>query len=126
MIALAQAAQMVVVPHGSVLLIGTAILVSGAGFGLAWTFTAGRIVANTAEADQALASSSVPTAQMIGAAVGAAAAGAIASGLGFGRAASLQHAAAAGFWLFAAFTPLSVAACVAAWRLTSDRFAAGV
>ena len=51
---------------------------------------------------------------------------AIASGLGFGREMSLAHASAAGFWLFAAFVPFSVAACIAAWRLSSTRFVAAV
>jgi hypothetical protein len=39
---------------------------------------------------------------------------------------SLAHASAAGFWLFAAFVPFAAAACVAAWRLSSTRFAAAV
>ncbi|HEX4196571.1 MAG TPA: MFS transporter [Caulobacteraceae bacterium] len=124
LIALGQAGLMAAVPHGSVALIGALTLTTGAGFGLAWAFAASRIVANTDEADRALASASVPTASMIGAAVGAAAAGAIASSLGFGRDMSLSHASAAGFWLFAAFTPFAAAACVAAWRLTSSRFVA--
>jgi hypothetical protein len=101
-------------------------LITGTGFGLSWAFTASRIVANTDEVDRALASASVPTASMIGAAVGAAASGAIASSLGFGRDMSLSHAYAAGFWLFAAFIPFGAAACVAAWRLTSRRFVAAV
>jgi MFS family permease len=121
-IALAQAGLMIAVPHGSIALIGALILASGGGFGLAWAFIASRIVANTPEAEQALASSSVPTASMIGAAVGAAASGAIASGLGFGRGMSFEQASAAGFWLFAAFAPFGLAAGVAAWRLTAERF----
>jgi MFS family permease len=124
MIALGQAGLMIAVPHGSVVLIGALTLATGAGFGLAWAFIASRIVANTPDAERALASASVPTASMIGAAVGAAAAGAIASGLGFGRAMSLASAGAAGFWLFAAFVPFSLAACLAAWWLTSRRFVA--
>jgi hypothetical protein len=107
-------------------LIAALTLATGTGFGLAWAFAASRIVANTPDADRALASASVPTASMIGAAVGAAASGAIASGLGFGREMSLAHASAAGFWLFAAFVPFAAAACVAAWRLSSKRFAAAV
>jgi hypothetical protein len=97
-------------------------LASGTGFGLAWAFVASRIVANTPETERALASGAVPTASMIGAAVGAAAAGAIASGLGFGREMSQTHASVAGFWLFAAFVPFGILACLAAWRLTSTRF----
>jgi MFS family permease len=126
MIALGQAGLMLAVPHGSVGLIGLLTLATGTGFGLAWAFVASRIVANTPDADRALASASVPTASMIGAAVGAAAAGAIASSLGFGREMSLAHASAAGFWLFAAFVPFGAAACIAAWRLTSPRFVAAV
>ena len=126
MIALGQAGLMIAVPHGSVGLIGALTLATGTGFGLAWAFVASRIVANTPDAERALASASVPTASMIGAAVGAAASGAIASGLGFGREMSLAHASAAGFWLFAAFVPFSVAACIAAWRLSSTRFVAAV
>ncbi len=126
LIALGQAGLMIAVPHGSVGLIGALNLASGAGFGLAWAFVASRIVANTPDAERALASASVPTASMIGAAVGAAASGAIASSLGFGREMSLAHASAAGFWLFATFAPFSVLACIAAWRLTSTRFATGV
>jgi MFS family permease len=126
MIALGQAGLMLAVPHGSVGLIGLLTLTTGTGFGLAWAFVASRIVANTPDADRALASASVPTASMIGAAVGAAASGAIASSLGFGREMSLAHASAAGFWLFAAFVPFGAAACIAAWRLTSPRFVAAV
>jgi MFS family permease len=125
MIALAQAGLMVVVPHGPFPAIAALTLLSGAGFGLAWAFAAARIVANAPEADRALASGSVPTASMIGAAVGAAAAGSIASGLGFGHGMSLDQAHAAGFWLFAAFAPMSLGAVVAAWRLTDRRFADG-
>jgi MFS family permease len=126
MIALGQAGLMLAVPHGSVALIGALTLTTGTGFGLAWAFAASRIVANTPDADRALASASVPTASMIGAAVGAAAAGAIAGGLGFGREMSFAQASAAGFWLFAAFVPFGIAACIAAWRLTSRRFVAAL
>jgi MFS family permease len=123
MIALSQATMMVAVPHGSIPLIAALVFTSGAGFGLLWAFAAARIVANTVEAERALASGAVPTASMIGAAVAAAAAGSIATGLGVGRGMSLEEARAAGFWLFAAFTPLTLAACLSAWRLTSSRFA---
>jgi MFS family permease len=122
LIALGQAGLMFAVPHGSIALIGALTLTTGAGFGLAWAFAASRIVANTHEADRALASASVPTASMIGGAVGAAAAGAIDGGLGFGREMSFDQASAAGFWLFAAFVPFTAAAIIAAWRLTSSRF----
>jgi len=122
MITLCQAAMMLAVPHGSIPAIVLLVFTSGAGFGLTWAFAAARIVANTTGAERALASSSVPTASMIGAAVAAAAAGSIATALGVGRGMSLEEARAAGFWLFAAFTPLTLAACLSAWRLTSTRF----
>jgi MFS family permease len=122
MIVLSQATMMVAVPHGSIPLIAALVFSSGAGFGLTWAFAAARIVANTAEAERALASGAVPTASMIGAAVAAAAAGSIATGLGVGRSMSLDVAQLAGFWLFAAFTPLTLAAWLSAWRLTAARF----
>jgi MFS family permease len=121
-IALAQAAMMIAAPHGSIAAIAVLVFTSGAGFGLMWAFVAARIVANTVESERALASGAVPTASMIGAAVAAAAAGSIATGLGVGRGMSLEVARTAGFWLFAAFTPLMLAALVSAWRLTSSRF----
>ena len=122
LIVLGQAGLMFAVPHGSIALIGALTLTTGGGFGLAWAFTASRIVANTQDADRALAAASIPTASMIGGAVGAAAAGAIAGGLGFGREMGFDQASAAGLWLFAAFVPFTAAALVAAWRLTSSRF----
>ena len=54
-------------------------------------------------------------------AVGAAAAGAIANLIGFGQGITEARAGVAGFWLFAAFVPLALVGCVAAWRLTSVR-----
>jgi len=107
------------VPHGGIVAITVCILVQGAGFGMAWSFTAARVVANTPPAEQAFASSSMPTAQLIGAAVGAAAAGAIANLIGFGQGMTIPRASLAGFWLFAAFIPLLVVAVLAAFRLTA-------
>jgi len=107
------------VPHGALPLIAACVMAQGAGFGLAWSFTASRIVANTPENERAFASSSMPTAQLIGAAVGAAAAGAIANLLGFAHGITVARANLAGFWLFASFTPVALVGCLAAWRLTS-------
>jgi MFS family permease len=108
-----------VTPHGGLPLIALFAMAQGGGFGLAWSFTASRVVANTPEAERAFASSSMPTAQLIGAAVGAAAAGAIANLLGFGQGITPARASLAGFWLFASFAPLALVGCLAAWRLTS-------
>lgn len=108
-------------PHGPLPLVAACVVLQGAGFGMAWSFTAARIVANTAEDERAFASASLPTAQLIGAAVGAAAAGAVANLLGFGQGITAARAAAAGFWLFAAFVPVAVVGWIAAWRLTLGR-----
>jgi MFS family permease len=107
------------VPHGALPLVAACVMAQGAGFGLAWSFIASRIVAGSPEAERAFASSSTPTAQLIGAAVGAAAAGAIANLIGFGHGITEARASLAGFWLFASFTPLALIGCLAAWRLTS-------
>jgi MFS family permease len=112
---------MFAVPHRDLVLVTAFVLAEGAGFGLAWSFTAARIVAGAPEDERAFASSAMPTAQLIGAAVGAAAAGAIANLIGFGQGITEARASLAGFWLFAAFLPLALAGCVAAWRLTSVR-----
>ena len=122
MVALGVAGFAVIMPRGPLLAIGACALVMGGGFGLSWAFIAGRIVANAPPAEEALASSSIPTTNMIGTAVGAAASGAIANLIGFGRGIDPARAAVGGFWLFAAFTPLAVVGCVAAWRLASRRF----
>jgi MFS family permease len=112
------------VPHGGLPLIALCAMAQGGGFGLAWSFTAARIVANTPEAERAFASSAMPTAQLIGAAVGAAAAGAIANLLGFGHGITTARASLAGFWLFAGFLPLALIGCLGAWRLTAAPAAA--
>ncbi len=107
------------VPHGGLPLIAFCVMAQGGGFGLAWSFTAARVVANVPESERAFASSSMPTAQLIGAVVGAAAAGAIANLLGFANGVTIARASLAGFWLFASFIPLALIGCLAAWRLTS-------
>jgi MFS family permease len=106
------------VPRGALPVIAVFVIVQGAGFGLSWSFTASRIVTGAPEQERAFASSSMPTAQMIGAAVGAAASGAIANLIGFGQGITPARASLAGFWLFAGFLPLALVGCAAAWRLT--------
>ncbi|MDR3512838.1 MAG: MFS transporter [Caulobacteraceae bacterium] len=108
------------IPHGPLPVIVVCVMAQGAGFGLAWSFSAARIVANTPEPERAFASSSMPTAQLIGAAVGAAAAGAIANLLGFGHGVTTARASLAGFWLFASFVPLAAVGWLAALRLTAS------
>jgi MFS family permease len=113
------------VPRGTLVEVAVLAAVQGAGFGLLWAFASGRIVASAPQPERALASSAVPTTQMIGTAVGAAAVGAVANLLGFGAGFAPAHAASQGVWLFAALIPLALAGAVAAWRLGSPRFAPG-
>jgi hypothetical protein len=105
------------VPRGSLASIVVAMIVMGSGFGLSWAFVAKRIVASLPAGEQALGSSAVPTAQLIGGAFGAAASSAVAGALGFADGVDPDVGAANGVWLFAAFLPVSLAGWLAAWRL---------
>jgi len=60
--------------------------------------------------------------QSIGTAVGSAASGVIAGLIGFGQGITVGRATLGGFWLFAAFVPLTALGAVAAWRLAAPRF----
>jgi hypothetical protein len=102
-----------IVPHGGLWLIPVATIIEGIG---------SRFVANAPEGEQAIASASAPTATNIGTAVGSAASGVIAGLIGFGRGITIERASAGGFWLFAAFVPLTAIGAVAAWRLAAPRF----
>ena len=105
------------VPRGSLASIVVAMIVMGSGFGLSWAFVAKRIVASLPAGEQALGSSAVPTAQLIGGAFGAAASSALAGALGFADGVDPDVGPANGVWLFAAFLPVSLAGWLAAWRL---------
>jgi len=105
------------VPRGSLASIVVAMILMGSGFGLSWAFVAKRIVASLPAGEQALGSSAVPTAQLIGGAFGAAASSAVAGALGFADGVDPQVGAANGVWLFAAFLPVSLVGWLAAWRL---------
>jgi MFS family permease len=107
------------VPWGSVGAVAALAAVQGAGFGFAWAFLTGRIVGCAGPEELALASGSVPTAQMIATAVGAAAAGTIANLLGFGDGIDAAKAAAKGVWLFGALAPLTLLGVLAAGRAAS-------
>src|SRR5215217_4914785 len=89
----------------------------GAGFGMSWAFLSKAIISSLSEAERPLGSSAVPTAQMIGGAVGAAAASAIAGALGFADGVDPETGPAAGLWLFGAFAPLALLGWLAAWRV---------
>lgn len=105
------------IPRGGLAAITIGMLLVGAGFGLSWAFATRRILSGLDEEQQALASSAVPTAQLIGGAVGSAAVGAAANVLGFGEGIDPAVAATQGLWLFTVFAPLAVVGWWAAWRL---------
>ena len=118
LVTLAVAALSVAVPHTRLIAIAAVGAVMGCGFGLCWSFTTSLVATAAPEGERALASSSVPTAQMIGTATGAAAAGAVANLFGFASGVTAERAMTGGFWLFASFAPLALIGCLAAWRLT--------
>ncbi|HEX7775137.1 MAG TPA: MFS transporter [Parvibaculum sp.] len=91
----------------------------GGGFGLSWSFIARRIISSVEGEDRALASSAIPTMQLVGGAAGSAGAGAIANFLGFAGGIDAGRAAGASFWLFASFVPVALIGLAAAWRLAA-------
>jgi MFS family permease len=103
-------------------LVPVCTILEGASFGVLWAFNIARLVANAPPREQAIASSSAPTMQSIGTAVGSAASGVIANFLGFGHGLDIARAQAGGVWLFAAFLPLTVLGALAAWRVSLARF----
>lgn len=105
------------IPRGGLVAATAGMALIGAGFGLCWAFATRRILSGLDEEQQALASSAVPTTQLIGSAVGSAAVGAAANVLGFGEGIDPAAAATQGVWLFAAFAPLALVGWWAAWRL---------
>ncbi|MDR3499027.1 MAG: MFS transporter [Parvibaculum sp.] len=105
--------------HGPISLIVVSSAFLGGGFGLCWAFVAQSILGSVEGEERALASSAVPTMQLIGNATGAAGAGAIANFLGFSHGIDAETAAGGSFWLFAAFVPVALAGLAAAWRLAS-------
>lgn len=104
-------------PRGSMVETALAFALLGCGFGLAHAFIARRTIAGAPAEEQAMASSAVPTSQLIGGAAGAAGAGAMANILGFSHGIDPALAHANGPWLFAAFLPLAAVGLAAAWRL---------
>lgn len=103
--------------RGTMVETALAFLVLGCGFGLAHAFVARRAIAGAPADEQGMAASAVPTALLIGGAVGSAGAGALANVLGFGHGIDLGLAQTNGLVLFGALTPLALVGFVAAWRL---------
>ena len=85
-----------------------------------WSFIVRRIITGATSSEQDITSSSVPTTQQIGFAIGAAASGIVANMFGFDEnmtAIVLQKVA---FWIFAAFIPVMLYANFAAWKLSPN------
>ena len=110
----------VVMPIGPMEALLPFALCQGAGFGMAWGFVVRRTIAGAHEKDRDRVSSSMPTVQMIGYALGAAAVGIVANGAGFAHGLGTEAARSAGLWVFAAFIPVALVANIAAWRLTAS------
>ena len=91
----------------------------GAGFGLSWSFMGRRILASLAEEERGLGAGTIPTVQMIGAAVGAAGASALGDVLGLADGVNRASAAHAAPYLFAVFLPMAALGWLAANRLAS-------
>ena len=104
-------------PYGSLWIIVAALTLTGAGFGFAWAFLSKTIIAGLSESERPLGSSAVPTAQMIGGAVGTAGASALAGLLGLSAGVDPISGPAAGLKLFGAVLPIALLGLLAAWRV---------
>lgn len=107
------------VPAGSLWLIVFCALLQGGGFGIAWPFVTRVIVAAALPDERTIASGAVPTMQRIGYAVGAATTGIIANAAGFAAGLNRETAGHVAPWVFLAFLPLAIFACVAAIKASS-------
>lgn len=105
------------VARGGLWEITGAFVVLGCGFGLCHAFIARRAIAGAPPEEQAMASSAVPTSQLIGGAAGSAGAGAMANVLGFSHGVDLTLVPTNGLILFGGLLPLAVVGFAAAWRL---------
>jgi len=104
-------------PYGGIGVTVVALTLAGLGFGFAWAFLSKAIIGGLSEAERPLGSSAVPTAQMIGGAVGAAGASALAGLLGLADGVDPVTGPAAGLKLFGAMIPVALLGLVAAWRV---------
>ena len=100
--------------------IAVCAFIQGLGFGMMWGFVAKRVIADTDKTERDVASSSIPTTEQIGFALGAAATGLVANSLGFDESMTNVQLKQIAFWLFAAFIPLMLYANVAAWKLLNN------
>ncbi len=106
-----------VMGNGSIWLIVALAGMQGAGFGIMWAFVIKRITENADQDEADVTSTAIPTMQQVGFAFGAAAAGIVANSFGFGEQVTIIAAKSAAFWIFIAFVPFAIVACVSGWRL---------
>jgi MFS family permease len=118
MMTIAVAGLAIVFPNGSLLSLVPFLILSGAGFGMAFAFILRRVVTHARPEERERASTSIPTIHWMGYAIGAAASGIVANLAGFAEGITPSGAQTVGFWIFAAFVPLALFGNFAAWRLT--------
>ncbi|QPC42430.1 MFS transporter [Kaustia mangrovi] len=125
-IVIAIAGFAVTMPEGPLWALAPWAFMLGGGFGMCWAFVIRRIVESVGEGERERATSSAPTMQILGYAIGAALSGIVANMAGLGSgAAEVEAAGLAGFWVFAAFVPVAVVGLVVAYRLARVRLARG-
>lgn len=108
---------MVVMPTGPVEALLPWAFLQGGGFGACWSFLIRRIVESVPAEEREQATSSVPTMQLLGYALGAAASGVVVNMSGLTETAPRAIVESASFWVFAAFVPAAAAGIWAAWRV---------
>lgn len=92
----------------------------GAGFGMMWSFIVRRIITGASSSEQDIASSSIPTTQQIGFAIGAAVSGIVANMFGFDENIAKNVLENVSFWIFAAFIPIMLYANFSARKLIDE------
>jgi MFS family permease len=105
------------VPFGPVEALLPWAFLQGAGFGACWSFLMRRLVESVPIEDRERATSSLPTLQRLGYALGAAVAGIVVNMTGLAADAPRDVVEAASFWVFAAFLPAAAAGVWASWRV---------
>ncbi|MDA9008620.1 MFS transporter [Alphaproteobacteria bacterium] len=108
-----------VLASGPIWLIVVAAAVGNAGMGMMWGFIIKNVIHSAKKEDKERASTSLPSVQQMGFALGAALSGLIANSIGLGDGLTEINMKAASFWLFAAFVPLLLVGNIAGWRFVS-------
>lgn len=95
--------------------------VQGMGFGMMWAFIVKRVTQAALSDEIDITSSAIPTIQQLGFALGASGAAIVANSVGLSAHMSIITAHSSAFWVFFAFTPLAIFACIAGWRLCNNK-----